>query len=67
MDIVFNGHTLSGKFWFRPHYNLFPELKCAELPVDTASLACFLIGKTLVRDAPEGRTRRRRLWLDHGF
>ncbi len=38
----------------------FPRpLKRAELPVDTASLACFLIGKTLVRDAPDGRTSGR--------
>jgi len=35
------------------------RLKRAELPVDTASLACFLIGKTLVRDAPAGRTSGR--------
>jgi len=35
------------------------RLKRAELPVDTASLARFLIGKTLVRDAPEGRTSGR--------
>jgi DNA-3-methyladenine glycosylase len=34
-------------------------LKRAELPVDTESLARFLIGKTLVRDAPEGRTSGR--------
>src|SRR4029077_5441312 len=32
------------------------RLKRAELPIDTASLARFLIGKTLVRDVPEGRT-----------
>src|SRR5258706_11947942 len=37
----------------------FRRLKRAELPVDTASLARFLIGKTLVRDAPEGRTSGR--------
>ena len=37
----------------------FRRLKRAELPVDTASLAVFLIGKTLVRDAPEGRTSGR--------
>src|SRR5689334_7820871 len=37
----------------------FRPLKRAELPVDTASLARFLIGKTLVRDAPEGRTAGR--------
>jgi len=35
------------------------RLKRAELPVDTAALARFLIGKTLVRDAPEGRTSGR--------
>ena len=35
------------------------RLKRAELPVDTASLARFLIGKTLVRDAPEGCTSGR--------
>jgi len=34
-------------------------LKRAELPLDTAALARFLIGKTLVRDAPEGRTSGR--------
>jgi hypothetical protein len=34
-------------------------LKRAELPIDTASLARFLIGKTFVRDAPEGRTSGR--------
>ena len=38
----------------------FPRrLKRAELPIDTASLARFLIGKTLVRDAPEGCTSGR--------
>src|SRR6185295_6667509 len=35
------------------------RLKRAELPVDTATLARFLIGKTLVRDTPEGRTSGR--------
>ncbi len=35
------------------------RLTRAELPVDTVSLARFLIGKTLVRDAPEGRTSGR--------
>jgi DNA-3-methyladenine glycosylase len=35
------------------------RLKRAELPVDTKALARFLIGKTLVRDAPEGRTSGR--------
>src|SRR5436190_22835808 len=35
------------------------RLKRADLPVDTAALARFLIGKTLVRDAPEGRTSGR--------
>lgn len=34
-------------------------LKRRELPVDTATLAQYLIGKTLVRDAPEGRTSGR--------
>ena len=34
-------------------------MKRAELPVDTASLAVFLIGKTLVRDDSEGRTSGR--------
>ena len=37
----------------------FRRLKRAELPVDTAALAVFLIGKTLVRDDPEGRTSGR--------
>ena len=35
------------------------RLKRADLPVDTAALARFLVGKTLVRDAPEGRTSGR--------
>ena len=35
------------------------RLKRAELPIDTASLAQFLIGKTLVRDTAEGRTSGR--------
>jgi len=35
------------------------RLRRAELPVDTATLARYLIGKTLVRDAPEGRTSGR--------
>jgi DNA-3-methyladenine glycosylase len=35
------------------------RLKRGGLPVDTALLARFLIGKTLVRDAPEGRTSGR--------
>ena len=35
------------------------RLKRAELPVDTASLAQFLVGKTLVRDTAEGRTSGR--------
>jgi DNA-3-methyladenine glycosylase len=35
------------------------RLKRAELPVDTTSLARFLIGKTLVRDTPDGRTSGR--------
>jgi len=34
-------------------------LKRADLPVDTTALARFLIGKTLVRDTPEGRTSGR--------
>ena len=35
------------------------RLRLGELPQDTATLARFLIGKTLVRDAPEGRTTGR--------
>ena len=35
------------------------RLRRAELPVDTASLAVYLIGKTLVRDDSEGRTSGR--------
>jgi len=35
------------------------RLRRAELPVDTEALARFLIGKTLVREAPEGRTSGR--------
>src|SRR5213075_514137 len=35
------------------------RLKRADLPIDTAALARFLVGKTLVRDAPEGRTSGR--------
>ena len=35
------------------------RLKCAELPIDTAALARFLVGKTLVRDDPDGRTTGR--------
>jgi DNA-3-methyladenine glycosylase len=35
------------------------RLRLSELPHDTAALARFLIGKTLVRDAPEGRTSGR--------
>lgn len=35
------------------------RLKRADLPVDTEALARFLIGKSLVRDAPEGRTSGR--------
>jgi len=35
------------------------RLRRSELPQDTAALARFLIGKTLVRDAPEGRTSGR--------
>lgn len=35
------------------------RLRRSELPHDTAALARFLIGKTLVRDAPDGRTSGR--------
>ena len=35
------------------------RLRLSELPYDTATLARYLIGKTLVRDAPEGRTSGR--------
>jgi DNA-3-methyladenine glycosylase len=35
------------------------RLRLGELPRDTVTLARFLIGKTLVRDAPEGRTSGR--------
>jgi DNA-3-methyladenine glycosylase len=35
------------------------RLKLSELPTDTVALARFLMGKTLVRDAPEGRTSGR--------
>jgi DNA-3-methyladenine glycosylase len=35
------------------------RLRLGELPTDTVTLARFLIGKTLVRDAPEGRTSGR--------
>lgn len=35
------------------------RLRLGELPYDTATLAQFLIGKTLVRDAAEGRTSGR--------
>ena len=35
------------------------RLRLSELPHDTVALARFLIGKTLVRDAPEGRTSGR--------
>ena len=35
------------------------RLRRADLPVDTVTLASFLIGKSLVRDAPEGRTSGR--------
>ena len=33
----------------------FRRLRRSELPVDTASLARFLVGKALVHDSPEGR------------
>ena len=35
------------------------RLKRADLPIDTVALARFLIGKTLVRDARDGRTAGR--------
>lgn len=35
------------------------RLKRSELPIDTAALAHYLIGKTLVRDTDEGRTSGR--------
>jgi DNA-3-methyladenine glycosylase len=35
------------------------RLRRAELPVDTAALAQFLVGKTLVREHPEGTTSGR--------
>ena len=35
------------------------RLRLSELPHDTTALARFLVGKTLVRDAPEGRTSGR--------
>jgi DNA-3-methyladenine glycosylase len=35
------------------------RLRLGELPFDTVTLARFLIGKTLVRDAPQGRTSGR--------
>src|SRR3954451_18228690 len=38
---------------------VFRRLKRAELPVNSVSLGHFLIGKTLVRDATEGRTSGR--------
>ena len=35
------------------------RLRRAQLPADTVALARYLIGKTLVRDGPEGRTSAR--------
>ena len=35
------------------------RLRRGDLPYDTQALARYLIGKTLVRDAPEGRTSGR--------
>ena len=37
-----------------PDKSIHPPLSRAELPVDTVSLARFLIGKILVRELPEG-------------
>jgi len=37
-----------------PHKGAHPPLSRAELPVDTVSLARYLIGKLLVRELPEG-------------
>lgn len=39
-----------------PREGRYRRLARRELPADTATLARWLIGKTLVRDAPEGRT-----------
>src|ERR1700740_2256160 len=36
------------------HKNGYPPLARTELPIDTASLARYLIGKILVRELPEG-------------
>ena len=36
------------------HSGLYVPLSRAELPIDTAALARNLIGKTLVRELPEG-------------
>ena len=36
------------------HKGGYPPLSCAELPVDTVSLARYLIGKILVRETAEG-------------
>ena len=43
----------------RPRLRDLRRLRLSQLPHDTVTLARFLIGKTLVRDAPEGRTSGR--------